>query len=190
MVIRATTIRARVIAAAAFAIAALHLLLLFAPNAVLRWNRQTPRLLMLEAIGFAAGVLCSLASAERLWRHLTDRSDDDRSLPTTITLTLVLIGTLSGVALAAAYRWASSWSVVTLTPYAVSLLRLAPRDELIAATPFIVRLHVFCALPLVVLLVVTRVGSLAQTALDRLFDRGAAALEHLRLEEIWSEEEN
>jgi nitrate reductase gamma subunit len=190
MVIRATTIRTRAMAAAAFAIAALHLLLLFAPNAVLRWNRQTPRLLMLEAVGFVAGVLCSIASAGRLWRHLADRTDDERSLPTTVALTLVLVATLSGAALAAAYRWASSWSVVTLTPYVVSLLRLAPREELIAATPFIVRLHVFCAFPLVAVLVFTWLGSLAQTALDRVFDHGAAAIEHFRLHDVWREEEN
>jgi nitrate reductase gamma subunit len=180
------------IAAAVFALAALHLLLLFAPDAVLRWNRHPSRLLLLEAIGFAAGVIWSMAAISRWRRHLFDRAgDEDRSLVETVLLTLILIAVVSGVALAAAYRWASSWSVVTLTPYVVSLARLAPREELIAATPFVVRLHVFCSFALVALLAVAWLGVLAQAALDHVFDRVAAVLGRLRVvEEIWREEEN
>ena len=188
---RRPTIRNAAVALAIVAVVALHLLLLLAPDAVLRWNRHVSRLLALEATGFAAGAICSIVALSRLRRHLFDRAPDDhRSLTDTVSLTLVTIAVVSGVALAVAYRWASSWSVVTLTPYAVSLARLAPRVELIAATPFVVRLHVFCSFPLVALLAFTRLGLLAQTALDRVVDRVAAALGHLRVEEIWREEEN
>ncbi|PYQ87673.1 MAG: hypothetical protein DMG02_20345 [Acidobacteria bacterium] len=191
MIGRRPTIREGAVAAAVFALATLHLLLLFAPDAVLRWNRHASRLLLLEATGFAAGVICSMAVISKMRRHLFDRAgDDDRALTDTVSLTLVLIAVVSGVALASSYRWASSWSVVTLTPYAVSLARLAPRVELIAATPFVVRLHVFCSFPLVALLVFTRLGSAAHAALDRIFDRVGAALGRLRAEEIWREEEN
>src|SRR5205823_8326193 len=38
-----------------------------------------------------------------------------------------------------------SWSSVTLTPYLHSLLRAAPAVSLVADTPLLVRLHVFCA---------------------------------------------
>ena len=80
---------------------------------------------------------------------------------------------------------------MTLTPYVVSLARLAPREELIAATPFVVRLHVFCSFALVALLAVAWLGVLAQAALDHVFDRVAAVLGRLRVvEEIWREEEN
>jgi len=188
---RRPTIRNAAVALAIVAVVALHLLLLLAPDAVLRWNRHVSRLLALEATGFAAGAICSIVVLSRLRRHLFDRAPDDhRALTDTVSLTLVTIAVVSGVALAVAYRWASSWSVVTLTPYAVSLARLAPRVELIAATPFVVRLHVFCSFPLVALLAFTRLGLLAQAALDRVVDRVAAALGHLRVEEIWREEEN
>jgi len=191
MTSRRPTIRNAAIALAIVAVVALHLLLLLAPDAVLRWNRHVSRLLALEATGFAAGAICSIVVLSRLRRHLFDRAPDDhRALTDTVSLTLVTIAVVSGVALAVAYRWASSWSVVTLTPYAVSLARLAPRVELIAATPFVVRLHVFCSFPLVALLAFTRLGLLAQAALDRVVDRVAAALGHLRVEEIWREEEN
>lgn len=191
MTSRRPTIRNAAIALAIVAVVALHLLLLLAPDAVLRWNRHVSRLLALEATGFAAGAICSIVVLSRLRRHLFDRAPDDhRALTDTVSLTLVTIAVVSGVALAVAYRWASSWSVVTLTPYAVSFARLAPRVELIAATPFVVRLHVFCSFPLVALLAFTRLGLLAQAALDRVVDRVAAALGHLRVEEIWREEEN
>ena len=191
MTSRRPTIRNAAIALAIVAVVALHLLLLLAPDAVLRWNRHVSRLLALEATGFAAGAICSIVVLSRLRRHLFDRAPDDhRALTDTVSLTLVTIAVVSGVALAVAYRWASSWSVVTLTPYAVSLARLAPRVELIAATPFVVRLHVFCSFPLVALLAFTRLGLLAQAALDRVVNRVAAALGHLRVEEIWREEEN
>jgi nitrate reductase gamma subunit len=188
---RRPTIRKAAVAAAVFALALLHLLLLFAPDAVLKWNRHASRLLLLEATGFAAGAICSMVVISKWRRHLFDRAgDDDRALTDTVSLTLVLVSVVSGVALAVAYRWASSWSVVTLTPYAVSLARLAPRVELIAATPFVVRLHVFCSFPLVALLVFMWLGSVAHAALDRIFERIGAALRHLRVAELWREEEN
>jgi nitrate reductase gamma subunit len=52
---------------------------------------------------------------------------------------------VSGVAIALVYRWASSWSVVTLTPYVLSLPSAHPRVDLVASTPFLVRLHVLGA---------------------------------------------
>jgi nitrate reductase gamma subunit len=65
----------------------------------------------------------------------------------------------TGVVVAGGYRWASSWSVVTLTPYLDSLATLHPRVELIASTPFVVRLHVVAAFATVVLVPFTRAGS-------------------------------
>ena len=191
MTVRFSTIRASAIGAAVFAVTALHVALLLAPDAIVRWNRARPRLLILEAIGFVAGVVCSIASVERLWRRLFDpAADGDRSIVETVTLTLVLVGTLSGLAVGAGYRWASSWSVVTLTPFVASLVRLAPRTELIESIPFAVRLHLFCAFPLAALVVLTRVGSLVQAAFDRLFDRVFAIIGQLRTEDMWREEEN
>jgi nitrate reductase gamma subunit len=189
-----TTFGVRAVAAAALVMTGLHLLLLLAPEAVLRWNRDALRLLVLEACGFVAGVICSLAALARLQRQLFDRARSaDRSFADTVALTLVVMTAVSGVVLAAGYRWASSWSVVTLTPFAVSLVRLSPRVELIAATPFVVRLHVYSVLPLAALVSLTVVVPRAQLVVNRVADRAAAALANLRIlrrQEIWREEEN
>jgi nitrate reductase gamma subunit len=196
-----------VVGVCALALVAGHLLLVLAPDAVLRWNRHASRLLLLEASIFGSGVICSIAVIARLWRHLFERTRDaDRSVADTVMLTLVAIEVVSGVALAVGYRWASSWSVVTLTPYAVSLVRFAPRLELVGATPFVVRLHVFCTFAIVALLPFTLVGSRALIAIKRAVDGVATPLSRafgpvrarieypvvriLRSRAIWGEEEN
>jgi len=139
-----TTARASLLVAFA-AVAGEHLLLLAAPQAVLRWNGDVRRLMVLEAGGAIAGCACAAAALVALWRQLfTDRSPD-QSIGRTLHLSVASVMMVSGVAIALAYRWASSWSVVTLTPYVLSLPSTHPRVDLVASTPFLVRLHVLGA---------------------------------------------
>jgi len=153
--------RRRVVAACAIALAAGHVALLVAPDAVLRWNRSMARLLFAEGVGICLGTLCLLAVAQSLWRRITGSSARSLSAGDVIASTLVAMEIGTGLALAVLYRWASSWSVVTLTPYALSVLKRLPRVELVAATPLVVRLHIFCTFAILVALPFTTVGSLA-----------------------------
>jgi nitrate reductase gamma subunit len=138
----------------------LHAVLLVTPAAVLWWNRRIPRLLLLEAAGLCVGVVCLWAVLRAIWRHmLAAATPYPRPLIELVSLTLVGLAVSSGVALAVGYRWASSWSAVTLTPYAASIVRLEPRIELVVATPFLVRLHVFSTFALAPLLPFTLAGS-------------------------------
>jgi nitrate reductase gamma subunit len=191
---------------AALAVVALHLLLLAAPQFVLRWNRDTSRLLLLELGGAAAGIVCAIAIVSILRRHVIDCAHGACSIVKTVALTLIAIAVVSGVVIAVGDRWASSWSVVTLTPYVASLARLAPQTEFIAAAPFLVRLHVFSTFAIVALVPFTSVGSLALVAFtrsvhavmkpaSRALRRGRARMEDslvrlLRSQSLWSEEEN
>ena len=191
---------------AALVVIALHVLLLAAPQFVLRWNRDTSRLFVLELGGAAAGIVCSIAILSILRRHVIDCARGACSILKTVALTLIAIAVVSGVVIAVGDRWASSWSVVTLTPYVASLARLAPRIEFIAAAPFLVRLHVFCTFAIVAVVPFTSAGSLALVAFTRsvhaavkpatrVLQRGRARMEHplvrlLRLQSLWSEEEN
>jgi nitrate reductase gamma subunit len=191
---------------AALAVVALHVLLLAAPQFVLHWNRDTSRLFVLELGGAAAGIVCAIATLSILRRHVIDCAHGACSMVKTVALTLIAIGVVSGVVIAVGDRWASSWSVVTLTPYVASLARLAPRTEFIAAAPFLVRLHVFCTFAIVALVPFTSVGSLALVAFirtvhaamkpaSRVLQRGRTRMEDplvrlLRSPSLWSEEEN
>jgi nitrate reductase gamma subunit len=144
---------ARCLLLMALAVVALeHLLLLAAPQAVLRWNADVRRLIGLEAVGAVAGCACVAASLLALWRHLFSETSDDASIARTLNLSVASLMMVSGVAIAMAYRWASSWSVVTLTPYVLSLSSTQPRVDLVASTPFLVRLHVLGAFVSIALL--------------------------------------
>ena len=124
------------------AVAVEHLLLLVAPQAVLRWNVDVRRLIVFEAVGGVAGCACVAAALVALSRQLLSESSDSKSIARTLNLSVASVVMASGVTIALAYRWASSWSVVTLTPYVLSLSSTQPRIDLIASTPFVVRLHV------------------------------------------------
>ena len=161
--------RRRIVAVCAIALAAGHLVLLGAPHAVLRWNRSMARLLLAEGAGICLASLCMVAVARSLWGRRAGSSTRPQPQPLgdTVACTLLGIEIGTGLSLAVLYRWASSWSVVTLTPYAVSVLKLGPRVELVAATPFLVRLHVFCTCAILVVLPFTTVGSLAFVPVQR-----------------------
>ena len=144
---------ARCLPLIAFAmVGAEHLLLLAAPHAVLRWNADVRRLIALEAIGGVAGCACVAAALVALCRQLFGAAPADKSIARTLDLSIASVAMVSGVAIAIAYRWASSWSVVTLTPYVWSLSSAQPRVDLVASTPFLVRLHVLGAFASVALL--------------------------------------
>src|SRR4029079_13170070 len=95
---------------------------------------------------------CAAAALVALWQQLfTDRSRG-QSIGRTLNLSVATVMMVSGVAIAFAYRWASSWSVVTLTPYVLSLSSAHPRVDLVASTPFLVRSHVLGAFASIALL--------------------------------------
>jgi nitrate reductase gamma subunit len=118
-----------------------HLVGLAFPGAVMLWDRQLARLVLLECLGVTAGSVALLS----LLLIPIGRSRSSRSPFDIIAATLVLLEVGSGLAVAVRYRWASSWAEVTLTPYLHSLLGLKPSVVLVAHMPFLVQLHVFCA---------------------------------------------
>ena len=151
--VRSTLTVTRCLLLIAFAAVAVeHLLLLVAPQAVLRWNADVRRLIVLEAIGAVAGCACVAAALVALSRQLLSEATDSRSITRTLNLTVASTVVISGVTIAVTYRWASSWSVVTLTPYVLSLSTAQPRVDLVASTPFLVRLHVLGAFASIALL--------------------------------------
>jgi nitrate reductase gamma subunit len=137
-----------------------HALMLVFPQAVTAWGRNPLRLYFLEALGFAAGVAALAGWVALLWRHLgrANRSAITE-LSDTIFIALLLVGIVSGLLMAALYRWGSSWGAIILTPYVVSLLRLRPAPELAAQMPFLIRLHVFSVFAAFAVLPLTRLAA-------------------------------
>jgi nitrate reductase gamma subunit len=151
---------------ASLALVVLHVVLLSAPDAVLRWNRNELRLLLLESAGFLVGAVCLIALGRRIWRHRPGLRHGT-AIGDVVMATLIGVEVVSGLMLALLYRWASSWSVVTLTPYLASLMHFNPRVELVASMPFLVRLHVFSTFAIAVAIPFTTVGATALVAIRR-----------------------
>jgi nitrate reductase gamma subunit len=142
-----------------------HVLAIAFPRAILIWDRQPLRLLILEGAGLIAGIaaLCGL-----LGSALQRLSASTRVSPTDVTATtLAIVQVISGIAVAVLYRWASSWSGVTLVPYVHSLVLGDPAVILVADMPLLVRLHVFCAFAFLACLPFTRSADLAFAFLRR-----------------------
>jgi nitrate reductase gamma subunit len=138
-----------------------HVLAVASPGVLLLWNRQALRLVGLESVGLIAGsiaLVCVVATVLRRRRYMQSPVD-------VIAATLVVLELVSGLVLAVRYRWASSWSVVTLTPYLYSLV--APRASvvLLAHMPFVVKLHVFCAFAIIAATPLTVLAGVVMVAL-------------------------
>jgi nitrate reductase gamma subunit len=134
-----------------------HVLAFAFPGTVLLWDRQFPRLIVLESVGLAAGIVALVSLFLTSARHLhRNASSFD-----TIAATLLILQIVSGLTIAVRYRWASSWAEVTLTPYLQSLFGLRPSVVLVARMPFVVQMHVFCAFAILAIVPLTLVSPIA-----------------------------
>jgi nitrate reductase gamma subunit len=145
-----------------------HVVAVAFPTALLLWNRDPLRLIALEAVGLIAAAVALVAliaaAIQRKWwtdlRYVQSPSD-------VVAATLILLEVISGIAIAVRYRWASSWSAVTLTPYLRTLVGFTPSTVLVAHMPFLVKLHLFSGFALFGVLPLTRLArSLALTLRD------------------------
>jgi nitrate reductase gamma subunit len=138
-----------------------HLAGLLFPSQVVLWNSMPSRLYLLEGFAFVLGVGTLVGWARLMWQHLGRSGGSVASqLADGVFLSVSFVALLSGLLTAVFYRWGSSWSATTLTPYAWSLLRGNPVAALAAELPFLVRLHVFSSLAALAMIPLTRLAPL------------------------------
>ena len=153
-----------------------HLLLITLLETILLWNRSR------------GGRSCSKESGSRSARRLSltvmlfnrvrvHAPRPPRSAFDVVVGTLMAVAVVTGIGVAVRYRWASSWSVVTLSPYLLSLVQFKPSVILIARMPFLVRLHVVCACAIVGIAPCTRLSRIVLVPLDAMAEwlRGPVA---------------
>jgi nitrate reductase gamma subunit len=156
-------------------VAAGHLLALAFPDFILWWNRQPLRLLLLEGWGFCAGIVALIALVwTRARRGEAARLRAAVRPCRVIASTLLFIAVGSGVTTAAVDRWGSAWSAVTLAPYLLSLLQLAPSTATVQGLPFPARVHVFSAFALLAIWPFRGEAGFVVLSLDGLTRRVAA----------------
>lgn len=121
-----------------------HLIVIALPRGILLWGSSPFRLYLLEAAAFAAGVGALIASLALLSKHLQTKNRPVLpELCDSVFLTVLIVGIVSGLAVAGVYRWASYWGAMVLAPYTASLLHGQPASDFVMQLPFLVRVHVF-----------------------------------------------
>jgi len=144
-----------------------HLAALVLPQVVVRWNANPARLYLLEGCAFAVGLASTFSTVVLIWRHLRAANESIvLEVFDTAFLGLLLVGLVSGIAIALTYRWGSSWAVITLTPYLTSLLRGTPATNYVLEMPALIRLHVFCAFSALAVIPLTRLSFVLIYATD------------------------
>jgi nitrate reductase gamma subunit len=127
-----------------------HLAAFAAPRAILGWNASPIRLYALEATGLACGLLAAIGLALAIVR----RASVGAVRVTTgafdwIVLAVLMAQVASGVGVAIAYSWGSSWFAAVAAPYLWSIVRLRPEVAAVASLPIAVKAHLIGALVLV-----------------------------------------
>ena len=139
------------------AVLAGHLVAFAVPRAILGWNASAFRLYALEATGLAFGFLAALGLGIAIMR----RASVARVRATTTALDWIALGVLfaqiaTGVVVAIAYSWGSSWFATIAAPYLWSIVRLRPDAAAMAALPLAVQAHVLGAFLLIGIFPFTR----------------------------------
>jgi nitrate reductase gamma subunit len=136
-----------------------HLFAFLLPDALLAWNRQPVRLIVLEVTGFIFGLSVVVGLVSLIVRRLTDsRVKCVTSRMDLVIAFLLLAQVVLGCWVALGFRWGSSWFAINMTPYLVSLVKLQPETGAIFAMPWVIKLHVVGAFLIVFLIPFTRLA--------------------------------
>ncbi len=123
-----------------------HLIAFFIPRSILVWNSHPLRLYILEVSALACGLLTLIGLAGIVVRRVTTTKIRRVTTPTDwILFAMLLLQTISGVAIALFHPWGSSWFASNLTPYLWSIFKLNPEISYVAAMPHLVKAHIVLA---------------------------------------------
>ncbi len=134
-----------------------HLVAFLVPSAIIAWNGDPLRLLILEVSALACGLLTLVGLVLSIWRRFSGKSLRVVSSPLDwVLLAILLFQITGGVDLALRHGWGSSWFAGVVTPYLWSLFRLNPDIALVSAMPLMVKLHFTSAWLLIAVFPFTR----------------------------------
>jgi len=135
-----------------------HLIAFLFPSAVIAWNGQPVRLLILESTAFAFGISACLGLVLLVRRRLTSKRVQIVTSKMDIVVFLVLlIQIVSGLMVAYYNRWGSSWFSAFLTPYLRSIFVLDPQiDAISSVNSFWLKAHVVSAFSIIGIIPFTR----------------------------------
>jgi len=134
-----------------------HLIAFLIPSAVLAWNSQPIRLLVLEVTAFIFALCVLWGLVMLIVRRLSSpRIRSVTNYMDVVIAVLLLFQTVMGIWTALAFRWGSSWFAASITPYLHSIFTLQPDIAAVSALPWVVKLHIIGAFTLVLLIPFSR----------------------------------
>lgn len=120
-----------------------HLAALLVPSGFELWNGSPVRLYLLEGTGLALALWTLFGLGVLIIRRI--RSSRIRAVTTpmdVVVLGVILVQVVTGIWIAAGYRWGSFWGTSVFVPYIRSLLAFQPAPELVAPLPLVLKTHV------------------------------------------------
>ena len=123
-----------------------HFLAFLMPRTLLAWNSVPWRLYVLEISALAFGMLTLIGFIAVIVRRVTNSKV--RVVTSTVDWILylmLLVQTVSGVAIALFHPWGSSWFATNMSPYLWSIFKLNPDISFVTPMPWLIKLHVVLA---------------------------------------------
>jgi nitrate reductase gamma subunit len=120
-----------------------HLTAFLLPRATLAWNSIPARLIVLEVTAFTFGLSVLVGLAALMVRRFTNPRIRAVTTKTDIAIELLLLAqVVLGCWIALGFRWGASWFAADLSPYLLSLVKLAPETGAVFALPWVIKLHI------------------------------------------------
>lgn len=120
-----------------------HLIAFLFPRAVLAWNGDPVRLIILQCTAFAFGLSILVGLVGLLYRRATNARVKMVTTNMDIVIELLLLTqVVLGLTTALGYRWGSSWFAADLSPYLWSLVMGDPNIAAVSAMPLIIKAHI------------------------------------------------
>jgi len=135
-----------------------HLIAFLFPRAIIAWNGQPVRLLILEISAFSFGLCAFLGVMLLVYRRLTTRRVQIVTSKMDVVVFIVLLTQIiSGLLVAYHSRWGSSWFAAFLSPYLRSIFVFDPQMEALASVNSLsLKVHIISAFALIGLIPFTR----------------------------------
>ncbi|MEO0294422.1 MAG: respiratory nitrate reductase subunit gamma [candidate division WOR-3 bacterium] len=134
-----------------------HLLALLFPDLLRIFLKGTLNLYFFEITGLGIAIFTFFSLFILFLRRILDsRIISVSSFFDYLLIFLLLIQVLTGIYIAIFKRWGALWSLDTVVPYLLSLLKFKPDISYIKNFPFLVKLHFFNAFLLIFIFPFTR----------------------------------
>lgn len=134
-----------------------HLTAFLFPRAILAWNGEPVRLLILEFSAFAFGISALFGLIMFIKRRLSTKMILVVTNKMDMVVYLVLLTQIiSGLGVALMVRWGSSWFSGVLTPYLKSIFSFNPDITAVSEMPVLIQIHIVSAFVIIAIIPFTR----------------------------------